>query len=689
MDNRTGRYGRDSRRRLTLNERRDLYDRADGRCQRCGELLGVDWHAAHLVAWSHGGATSLDNVEAWCPKCNLTLGANDAITPPPIVLREWQDEAITPILTQLFLDGRATLHAAPGAGKTIFAGEVFRRLYEAGFVDRILIVVPSRVIIGQWKRSLADHLGIHVDDQPHLGWRELPDTVGPIITYAGMAKAVRWHRAAISDISTFVVFDEVHHLNDKASWGAAAIKLTANSDGEQTATILNTTGTLFRTPPSPGSTAKERIPTVRYREAVDERGRDVLEAIADWSVSPVRLIGTELRPVQLQACGSTIELVDLAEGETISGEVADLPTKQLMRAAHSRMIADADWMEGFARHMLNELALQSHVLEHAEPLKALWVAKDQRRAREAVEIINRVADTDFARLVISDEPDALRTLERAIREPKPLCIVSVQMVTEGFDCAQVSTIAYANNVITELYLTQMVARAMRITRTEREKGRFLPAQVLIPDVADLRDAFRNVLAGKLDMIEALAEIEAADLGDGETGEGGLRLPRYDLTAVSIPRLDDMVVVGADRGTVTRPEVESMTEILAGLGWGDGASNVYAPSVVVAVRQFTETNVLISRVPSEITITKTNPRDINTAWRDLAQTLAGWWHHKGDTPVLHFQADANKACGIDAGGRDNATAEQMQCIVRHMQHRIRERCRQLNLRIPDIAREEDQ
>jgi hypothetical protein len=41
------------------------------------------------------------------------------------------------------------------------------------------------------------------------------------------------------------------------------------------------------------------------------------------------------------------------------------------------------------------------------------------------------------------------------------------MVTEGFGCPQISTIAYATNIVADLFIAQMTALAMRIISAER------------------------------------------------------------------------------------------------------------------------------------------------------------------------------------------------------------------------------
>jgi len=121
-------YGRDPRRYLTTEEKRLLYVRANGLCQGCGTELDASWHSAHMAGWAAGGATNVEGMQAQCPRCNLSLGARDMEQVEGLSLRLWQQLALPVILERLWQHGSATLHAAPGAGKTLFAATVFRHL---------------------------------------------------------------------------------------------------------------------------------------------------------------------------------------------------------------------------------------------------------------------------------------------------------------------------------------------------------------------------------------------------------------------------------------------------------------------------------------------------------------------------------------------------------------------------------
>src|SRR5262249_10536152 len=335
-------------------------------------------------------------------------------------------------------------------------------------------------------------------------------------------------------------------------------------------------------------------------------------------------------------------------------------------AAHAQMVSDPGWMRGLAEHMLRKLAYQKDVIRDRAPLKALWVAKDIQTARLAAEIINEVADANFARLVVSEDDSAMRTLESAVRAQKSLCIVAVRMVTEGFDCPELSTIAYASNWTADLYVIQMVARAMRITQAERELGRVLPAQILIPDVEDLRKVFANVVTAELHMVEY--EEQEQERERAADGERGPYMPRFDLASVTAPLLDDVVVADKDR-SVTRPQVDGMTAALVDMNVAEEIASTYAPRIFLARQEYREVDVLPARVRGKVTTKTANPRDVNMALRGQITTRAHWWAARGDTSAQEFQMWANKAAGIELGGRDRATDAQLQKTLKLMKHRI--------------------
>jgi hypothetical protein len=160
-----------------LRER--VFARSGGVCQRpdCGTVITLEtFHVAHLRAHASGGPLHESNLEAWCAPCNLTVGARNA-GDTRLRPRQWQLDALDQVITTIARTGASTVSAAPGAGKTVFAGLVFEALYEAGLVDRMLVLVPRRGLANQWSDELAAKR--HVQLKPHSAIERAGSTAPP------------------------------------------------------------------------------------------------------------------------------------------------------------------------------------------------------------------------------------------------------------------------------------------------------------------------------------------------------------------------------------------------------------------------------------------------------------------------------------------------------------------------------
>jgi len=56
----------DPRRLFTPRQRAEIFLAAHGRCAKCGNKLGPDWQADHVLPWTLGGRTEISNGEALC-----------------------------------------------------------------------------------------------------------------------------------------------------------------------------------------------------------------------------------------------------------------------------------------------------------------------------------------------------------------------------------------------------------------------------------------------------------------------------------------------------------------------------------------------------------------------------------------------------------------------------------------------
>ncbi len=652
--------------RLSIEECQKVADNAGGRCARCEAVLGNLWVSAHLPGHGLSGSWDRGPMEPWCMSCSRSLRADEALAIPEFALREWQAQALEVALERIWKQGSATIHAAPGAGKTRFTGATFLRMRAAGWAERMVVVVPNSALRSQWRESLFD-MDISLDDEPRDNWQELRGTHGAVVTYHSLPNSAMAHQRELLQRPTLVVLDEVHHAGDKATWGRAVNHMVGDVTGEVHASgVLNLTGTLFR------STGSKRISTVQYRRSEMDPGK--FEAIEDYSVKTSQLVPQYLRPPNVYTYGAEVRLLDTSTAEIVEGEIADLDAQQKTAVLREQW-SSKSWVDGFAAEALRLLQLQQEVVGRAEPLKLLYVAANQQAAKRAADTLNQLTRSNFARLVISDEPSADRVLRQAAKEHTSLAIVSVRMVTEGFDCPSVSTIAYASNVIADLTIAQTMARAMRITNTERQLAKVLPAQILIPDHPKLKASFSEALIGRMHLIN-----DEQELANASVGVGGFRatIPRYQVVNLTGPVLHGATVVGAPDGEVLADELTEWNAQLAAVG----VPLTYTPNIVVASRQIPHFPRIYSEPPAAAAVepirSGADPRTLNKMHRQRIKSLAGWmarhlahdnrWQNMG-----WFQNEANEYAGIPTGGRDRATDTQLAAAEAWMTEKIIQHC----------------
>ena len=677
-------YGRDRRRRLSTEERQTLYARFDGLCADCGAELDADWHGAHMSAYVLGGATQLDEMRPQCPKCNLRFGAKVMEQVEGFRPRIWQELAFRRILLRLWETGSATLHAAPGAGKTLFAAALFRHLLGLGIIRRVIIFVPNKNLVGQTVRAYAK-LGIHLDGKPRDSTIEHPETVGLVVCYQSLSDAAAdSHITRMLAADTLVIFDEVHHLAEMehSAWGGYVERMVGKvAEGQpvNAAAVLNMTGTLFR------SSSTQRISTVRYRRIAEDK----FEAISDHSTTTAELVGTELRAPDLYVYGGRAKLVDLAEEQVIESEIADLSQQQRSAVAR-QMFKDEKWLRAYCAEGLRLLTTQLETVRHEIPLKILHVADGQAEAEIAARLYDQLAGYDIAVRVYTDEPGSAGRLDRVRTDPRPRVVVTCQMVTEGFDCPDLSVLVHATRKAALLFVAQVMARVMRVTGHERASGMMLPAQILIPDSPVLREVYASAIAA------ARHVVKDEDLERCHNQHPRTRCPclfpdtdclcgvfpppppwsRYDVLAVDDPRLDGATVLGHADGHVPTPELDQYISVCKSLV----IPEPFAPRVAVAVRRSSEAVRKSSEPEAHAgpTVTPASPRDLSDSYRERLRLAAGFMekhirHDLDFRSVGEFQGRVNGSAGIPQSGRDLASVRQLATASNWACQKIREHC----------------
>ena len=687
--------------------RERLYLRAGGRCEKCGASIEIDaFHVAHLRAHVNGGALVDENAAAWCAPCNLKQGGRDVPgSSARLEPRDWQAIALPVVIEQITGSKVATVAAAPGAGKTVFAGLVFREMRERGLVDRMVVVAPRVTLLEQWSRSLHAALDIELGvDRTN----ELRRQLGTVVTYQSLTRdRVDLHRQKAEQSRTLYVLDEVHHVGEPSEragqqqgFARSIAELVGDVDKEIYATgVLNLSGTLWR------SNRNERISTVRYITEPDGR----LRSAVDYEITAAELIRqAQLRPVDLFKQGAQVDLFHLGNLEALSSDIADLDDVAAGRAAIRGLSTDAGWRDAFVGAVLDRLKVRRSDLAGVA-VKALIVAKNQADAREYQKTADQMMRTrglrPITRLAVSDEPAAQRTLAdfKTLRDVGVLC--TVDMAGEGYDCPEIAVVGFASNKLTPLYVRQVVARAQRVTNFERQPGRRpIPAAVVIPDVPELVDVMSQLLAPM--------RHELPDPGDGEgegggnpvdagNGGGGGTIPMgYTLDGVSGIAHGDVHVTGDRGGDVEIDVVTALEPYLREQNLPESG----APRTVLAFRNMMEERQTErpfdpltaeeQRITAEVEAPATPPapsrrrltiEEQQNALQHRLGKLGRWWAHNGPgdpkTRAAIFNGEINQAAGIAKGKRKLAQVDQLERAVAAATRKIEQYCRTTGLQSP--------
>lgn len=126
----------------------------------------------------------------------------------PVVLRDYQDAAISSLWSDLQDRRRGLLILATGLGKTIVGGEIIGRYVRATPGQDVLVVAHTKELVNQLERALWRHLPKHVSTQVLTG-DERPLSLGGVTcatTSSALGAVLRgWNPGLI-------MVDETHHV---------------------------------------------------------------------------------------------------------------------------------------------------------------------------------------------------------------------------------------------------------------------------------------------------------------------------------------------------------------------------------------------------------------------------------------------------------------------------------------------
>lgn len=379
-------------------------------------------------------------------------------------LRDWQNEAYQKVIKfqnkgeKDFLDV-----STPGSGKTIFALRIAHKSLHAGEADRVVVVVPTEGLKGQWAEE-ASKTGIDLDPSiSNKKGRENSDFHGCVLTYAQLGVNHAHHKAAINQSRTFVIFDEIHHAGSDLTWGDALI-----STFENAVFRLSLSGTPFRSDSA-------KIPFVQY-EKDETTGLELSKA--DYTYSYTRAISEGVcRPLFFHTYDG--EMKWKYGNENYKFRMSDNITREDLIS--QRLRAALDSAKGdFLRTIISEADERLEKIRKQEghtDAGGLLVAVDQTHARKIAKLVYDITG-EPPTTVISEMSDANKKIDK-FRNSKAKWLVSVKMVSEGVDIKRLRVGVYATVVKQEMFFRQFSGRFVRTLKglENQEAHIYLPKDV--------------------------------------------------------------------------------------------------------------------------------------------------------------------------------------------------------------------
>lgn len=421
------------------------------------------------------------------------------------------------------------LVAVPGAGKTFWTLHTGRELIKAGRIQRIVIVGPTTYIKSQWART-AHELGLNIEpDYKNSDGAWPVDCDGVAMNYHQMHEQRSLHRQNISRRPALVVLDECHHLQDKASWGEAALEAF-----DMAAYRIHLSGTPWN---------KEGfIPWITY----DVEGRPMPDDMYSYQDSLTDGVNCD---VFFPKLGAQVEW-EFDGGLYRHSFEDDLSERdRARRLATVLAVPESDFIARTFQQADEELS-RIRQMPNQERAGGLILTEDVKHADAVADVIAGLPGKQRPLVVASEKPGAAHDL-RGFVDSNDRWIVSIRMISEGVDIPRLRVLIYATNYTTKLFFRQAVGRVIR--------GPEPPAVVYIPADPLLLDYAAEIREERIEALRVIQKQVESDIDRspasffhpirGETFADGVLHAEGDVTQAEIDRAESAIRAAGREPTV--------------------------------------------------------------------------------------------------------------------------------------------
>lgn len=360
------------------------------------------------------------------------------------MLREWQNQCAGAALKK-FQSGSPHFLclACPGAGKTVMAAEVAKRMLELGLVDIIICFAPSAAVVSSIKSTFSRILKSNFCGG--LG------SFGSAYTYHNLMYFDNNFWDSLQRHRLLVIFDEVHHcsgdtLDNANVWGGEILTKVKKFASY----TLALTGTPWRT---------DKVPIVlsNYTDPDGEICCDYIYGLHE------AILDNVCRKPKITLINSDNLVFSSAEVTKNFGSVSEFLREKLV--PYQSILSHPEAMKYVIKAGCEKLYEIRKINSDAG---GLVVASSVEHAYQLLAILeNEFAQT--ATIVTYHDKEALSKIGR-FRQGTTEWIVSVGMISEGTDIPRLQVCCHLSTVKTELYFRQVLGRILRINQRKNQEA---------------------------------------------------------------------------------------------------------------------------------------------------------------------------------------------------------------------------
>ena len=354
------------------------------------------------------------------------------------MLRKWQSQCADAALNKYQSGSQHFLClACPGAGKTVMAAEVAKRMLELNLVDIIICFAPSTAVVSSIKSTFS-----HILKSSFCGGL---GSVGNAYTYHNLMYFSKKFWDSLQRHRLLVIFDEIHHcsgdsLDNANVWGGeilAQVQQYANY-------TLALTGTPWRTDNMP-------IVLSNYTNPDGEICCDYIYGLHE------AIIDNVCRKPKITLINSANLILSSDHASKIYGSISEFLSETSV--SYQSILSHPEAMRYVIKAGCEKLREIRKVNSDAG---GLVVASSVEHAYQLLDILeNEFSQT--ATIVSYHDRESLSKIA-SYRQGTSEWIVSIGMISEGTYIPRLQVCCHLSTVKTELYFRQVLGRILRVNQ---------------------------------------------------------------------------------------------------------------------------------------------------------------------------------------------------------------------------------